>query len=227
MYCDQSCCEPLKKMLPLGCDPHIFILFWFLLLIFCYDIDLWAEIIIRVKESQEPSESLDSDNDFRSGCRNVSHHYRQQSFSGPHSPRWLNYTITCYPQVQTIYCKKCIYFLFLATITFLYFLGLEENWDMRVVLQRQCSLIQNFLYVIIVFLKITPLPSRSNTTPLKELSINKINNLKDQLPSVLSQSDLLKKGKGLSRLYFRATTESVTGTESYIPGACFSKAAVN
>ena len=99
---------------------------------------------------------------------------------------------------------------------------------MRVVLQRQCSLIQNFLYVIIVFLKITPLPSRSNTTtPLKELSINKVNNLKDQLPSVLSQSDLLKKGKGLSRLYFRATTESVTGTESYIPGACFSKAAVN
>ena len=99
---------------------------------------------------------------------------------------------------------------------------------MRVVLQRQCSLIQNFLYVIIiVFLQITPLPSRSNTTPLKELSINTVNNLKDQLPSVLSQSDLLKKGKGLSRLYFRATTESVTGTESYIPGACFSKAAVN
>ena len=98
---------------------------------------------------------------------------------------------------------------------------------MRVVLQRQGSLIQNFLYVIIVFLQITPLPSRSNTTPLKELSINTVNNLKDQLPSVLSQSDLLKKGKGLSRRYFRATTESVTGTESYIPGACFSKAAVN
>ena len=98
---------------------------------------------------------------------------------------------------------------------------------MRVFLQRQCSLIQNFLYVIIVLLQITPLPSRSNTTPLKELSINTVNNLKDQLPSVLSQSDLLKKGKGLSRLYFRATTESVTGTESYIPGACFSKAAVN
>ena len=119
MYCDQSCCEPLKKMLPLSCNPHIFILFWFLLLIFCYDIDLWAEVIIRVKKSQESSESLDSDDDFRSGCRNVSHHYQQQSFSGLHSPRWLNYTITCYPQVQTIYCIKCIYFLFLATITFL------------------------------------------------------------------------------------------------------------
>ena len=28
--------------------------------------------------------SLDSDDDFRSGCNNVSHHYRQQSFSGIH-----------------------------------------------------------------------------------------------------------------------------------------------
>ena len=84
------------------------------------------------------------------------------------------------------------------------------------------GLIQNFLHVIIVFLQMTPLPSRSNTTPLKELSINTVNNLKDQLPSVLSQSDLLKKGKGLSRLYFRATIESVTGTESYIPYQNFS-----
>ena len=33
------------------------------------------------------SDSLDSDNDFRSGFRNVSHHYRQRSFSGLHSPR--------------------------------------------------------------------------------------------------------------------------------------------
>ena len=82
--------------------------------------------------------------------------------------------------------------------------------------------IQNFLHVIIVFLQITPLPSRSNTTPLKELSINTVNNQKDQLPSVLSQSNLLKKGKGLSRLYFRATIESVTGTESYIPYQNFS-----
>ena len=44
--------------------------------------------------------------DFRSGCRNVSHHYRQQSFSGLHSPGRSNYTITCYPRVQTIYCTK-------------------------------------------------------------------------------------------------------------------------
>ena len=40
------------------------------------------------------------------GCRNVSHHHRQQSFSGLHSPGRSNYTITCYPRVQTIYCKK-------------------------------------------------------------------------------------------------------------------------
>ena len=37
--------------------------------------------------------SLDSDDDFRSGCWNVSHHYRQQSFSGLHSPGRSNYTI--------------------------------------------------------------------------------------------------------------------------------------
>ena len=47
---------------------------------------------------------FDSD-DFRSGCRNVSHHYRQQSFSGLHSPERSNYIITCNPLVQTIYCK--------------------------------------------------------------------------------------------------------------------------
>ena len=33
--------------------------------------------------------------DFRSGCRNVSHQNRQQSFSGLHSPGRSNYTITC------------------------------------------------------------------------------------------------------------------------------------
>ena len=34
------------------------------------------------------------DDDFRSGCRNVSHHYGQQSFSELHSPGRSNYTIT-------------------------------------------------------------------------------------------------------------------------------------
>ena len=32
--------------------------------------------------------------DFHSGCRNVSHHYWQQSFSGLHSPGRSNYIIT-------------------------------------------------------------------------------------------------------------------------------------
>ena len=52
------------------------------------------------------SSALNSDDDFRLGCRNVSHHYRKQSFSGLHSPGRSNYTITCYPRVQTIYCTK-------------------------------------------------------------------------------------------------------------------------
>ena len=35
----------------------------------------------------------------------TSHHYWQQAFSGGlQSPRQSNYTITCYPWVQTIYC---------------------------------------------------------------------------------------------------------------------------
>ena len=50
-----------------------------------------------------------------SGCRNVSHHYRQQSISGLHSPGRSNYTITCYPRVQTIYCTE-----FLLTISIQY-----------------------------------------------------------------------------------------------------------
>ena len=46
--------------------------------------------------STDNNYSLDSDDDFRSGCRNVSHHYRQQSFSGLHSPGRSDYTLTCY-----------------------------------------------------------------------------------------------------------------------------------
>ena len=37
--------------------------------------------------------SLDSEDDFRSGCRNVSHCHRQQSFSGLLSPGRSHYTI--------------------------------------------------------------------------------------------------------------------------------------
>ena len=48
---------------------------------------------------------FDSDDDFRTGCRNASHHYRQQSFSVLHSPGRSKYATTCYPRVQTIYWK--------------------------------------------------------------------------------------------------------------------------
>ena len=48
-------------------------------------------------------QSPDSDNEFCSDCRNVNYYNWQQSFSGVHLPGWLNYTITCYFQVQTIY----------------------------------------------------------------------------------------------------------------------------
>ena len=47
------------------------------------------------------SESLDSEDDFRSGCRNVSH--QQQFFSELHSPGRSHYTNYWYSWVQTIY----------------------------------------------------------------------------------------------------------------------------
>ena len=37
--------------------------------------------------------SLDTDDDFCSGCQNVSHCHRQQSFSGLPWPRWSHYSI--------------------------------------------------------------------------------------------------------------------------------------
>ena len=48
-------------------------------------------------------QSPDSDNEFCLDFQHVSYHNWQQSFSGVHLPGWLNYTITCYFQVQTIY----------------------------------------------------------------------------------------------------------------------------
>ena len=48
--------------------------------------------------------SLDSDDDFLSGCRNVSHCHRQQYFSGLPSPGRSHYTIECHSRVQTLYC---------------------------------------------------------------------------------------------------------------------------
>ena len=73
---------------------------------------------IQKIHSTENNLSLDSDDDFRSGCRNISHHYRQQSFSGLHSPGRSNYTITCYPRFQTIYCIiKIMITIVMAMIT--------------------------------------------------------------------------------------------------------------
>ena len=62
--------------------------------------------MLRGRLRKSSSESSGSDDDFRSGCRNVSHNYQQQSFLRLHSPGRSNYTITCYPRVQTIYCTK-------------------------------------------------------------------------------------------------------------------------
>ena len=52
-------------------------------------------LVTSVGQRKNFFESSDSDDDFRSGCRNVSHHYGQQSFSGLHLPGRSNYTITC------------------------------------------------------------------------------------------------------------------------------------
>ena len=48
-------------------------------------------------------ETLDSDDDFHSGCRSISHCHRQQSFSGLPSPGRSHYTMDCYSQVETIF----------------------------------------------------------------------------------------------------------------------------
>ena len=57
--------------------------------------------------------SLDSDDDFRSGCRNVSHCHRQQSFSGLPSPGRSHYTIDCHSRVQPLYCILKMFIAFL------------------------------------------------------------------------------------------------------------------
>ena len=58
-----------------------------------------------------------------------------------------------------------------------------------------CSLVAKF--IVLSYLQIRPVaPARDPlSTPLRELPVNKQHALKDQLPSVLSQSNLLSKGK--------------------------------
>ena len=58
-------------------------------------------VIGRFGSGQSINLLLDSDDDFRSVCRNVSHHYRQMSFSGLHSPGRSNYTFTDISEVRT------------------------------------------------------------------------------------------------------------------------------
>ena len=41
-----------------------------------------VDLLLLIASKRE----IDSEDDFRSGCRNVGHHCRQQSFSGLHSP---------------------------------------------------------------------------------------------------------------------------------------------
>jgi len=54
-----------------------------------------------ITSSTDKRYSLDSEDDFRSGCRNVSH--QQQFFSELHSPGQSHYTNYWYSWVQTIY----------------------------------------------------------------------------------------------------------------------------
>ena len=57
----------------------------------------WAEVIFF-----NHYEVTNSDDNLCSGCQNL---YQQQSFSGLHPPKKSDYTITCYPPVQTICCN--------------------------------------------------------------------------------------------------------------------------
>ena len=67
--------------------------------------------------------------DFRSGCRNVSHHYRQQSFSGLHLPGRSSYTITCYPRVQTIYCiLECLLLIMSLRLRWIHCGRCNNSW---------------------------------------------------------------------------------------------------
>ena len=71
----------------------------------------WMEVIFRVKwihlyHLLTFHNSLDFDDDFRSGCRNVSQSHHKQSFSGLHSPGWSKFTYLWHDSwVQTIYKK--------------------------------------------------------------------------------------------------------------------------
>ena len=67
-----------------------------------------AELKFSCKRTQHSSiknPALDSEDDFRSGCQNVSHRHQQRSLSGLLSTKRLDPTIKCYHWFQTINCK--------------------------------------------------------------------------------------------------------------------------
>ena len=67
---------------------------------------MWKMASAQVVETSvaKNSTSLDSENGFCTGYRNISH--QQQSFSGLHSP-WRSFPIkVCYPCVQTIFLLR-------------------------------------------------------------------------------------------------------------------------
>jgi len=68
---------------------------------------IWTRLITS---STDQHYSLDSEDDFRSGCRNVSH--QQKFFSELPSPGRSQYTNYWYPWVQTIYYKMRICYIF-------------------------------------------------------------------------------------------------------------------
>ena len=82
-----------------------------------FDLSWWAlrnygkkghEFITRVSVTLAKSQS-NSDDDFRSGCRNFSQSHRKQSFSGLHSPGRSYFTELWYDScVQTIYSTTVI-----------------------------------------------------------------------------------------------------------------------
>ena len=67
-----------------------------------------------ITSSTDNYSSLDSEDDFRTGCRNVSH--QQQFFSELHSPERSHYTNYWYSWVQTIYSIIIIVIIIIAGI---------------------------------------------------------------------------------------------------------------
>ena len=85
-----------------------------------------------IRSSTDQHYSLDSEDDFRSGCRNVSH--QQQFFSELHSPGRSHYTNYWYSWVQTIYCMTSIVFKLtkrLASPVCISYVFKEKKWQVE------------------------------------------------------------------------------------------------